>query len=403
MSSCSPSEGNRPSAEVADIFRDHLHELGSIGPQQWKVVNALISCRTARLGGHLYACDNCGQTLPVYNSCRNRHCPKCQAAARAKWLDQRMGELLPVEYFHIVFTIPDVLNRLVLVNKAVLYEILFRAAKETLLQSAINPKNLGARLGFLAILHTWGQNLLDHPHLHCLVPGGGLSSDRTRWISCRKGFFVSVKILSALFRGKFLDFLKSAYLNKQLKFPGQTSQFESAEAFQKLLNRAYAKNWIVYAKKPFAGPEQVLRYLGKYTHRVAISNHRLIDVREGIVRFRWKDYRHANAWKTMSVSTAEFMRRFLLHVLPTHFMRIRSYGMLSNRNKNENLAVCRSLLCGPSETEQSENQGLSSAHPTATTETATLCPNCHHGHLVSVLIIEPEPAYRGKTRRLDSS
>jgi hypothetical protein len=403
MSTCSPSEGNRPSVEVADIFRDHLHELGSIGPEQWKVVNALISCRTARLGGHLYACDHCGQTLTAYNSCRNRHCPKCQAAARAKWLDERMDELLPVEYFHLVFTIPDVLNHLVLVNKAVLYEILFRAAKETLLQSATNPKNLGARVGFLAILHTWGQNLLDHPHLHCLVPGGGLSSDGTRWISCRKGFFVSVKILSALFRGKFLDFLKNAYQNKQLQFPGQTSLFESWEAFQKLLNRAYAKHWVVYAKKPFAGPEQVLRYLGRYTHRVAISNHRIIDVRDGIVRFRWKDYKHANAWKIMSVSTAEFMRRFLLYVLPTGFMRIRPYGLLSNRNKNQNLAVCRNLLCDSSETEQSESQGLSSAQPTATTETAILCPNCHHGHLVSVMIIEPELFDPGKTKRLDSS
>jgi hypothetical protein len=235
------------------------------------------------------------------------------------------------------------------------------------------------------------------------VPGGGLSADSTRWISCRKGFFVSVIILSALFRGKFLDFLKSAYQNKQLKFPGQTLQFESGEAFQKLLNRAYAKNWVVYAKKPFAGPEQVLRYLGRYTHCVAISNHRLIDVLDGTVRFRWKDYRHAEAWKTMSDSTAEFMRGFLLHVLPPHFMRIRSYGLLSNRNENENLVVCRSLLCGSSKTRESQSQGLSSAQSTAITETVTLCPNCHHGYLVSAMIVEPERYYPGKTRSLDCS
>jgi hypothetical protein len=246
MLSLTPSkcEGQRPRWEVADIFRDHLDQLGKISAEKWKVVNALISCRTARLGGHVYECDHCGHTLNAYNSCRNRHCPKCQAKARSKWLKERMEELLPVEYFHVVFTIPDLLNPLTLINKEVVYEIQFRAAKETLVQSSANPKNLGARIGFLAILHTWGQNLLDHPHIHCVVPGGGLSLDGSRWISCPKGFFVSVKILSKLFRGKFLDYLKNAFQDHRLRFFGNSRNLEKPKEFQKLLDQAYSKPWV---------------------------------------------------------------------------------------------------------------------------------------------------------------
>ena len=404
MLCCSPApskcEGQRPRWEVADIFRDHLDSLGKISAEKWKVVNALISCRTARLGGPVYECDRCGHTLNVYNSCRNRHCPKCQAKARSKWLQERMEELLPVEYFHVVFTIPDLLNPLTLINKEVVYEILFRAVKETLVQSSANPKNLGARIGFLAILHTWGQNLMDHPHIHCVVPGGGLSLDGSRWISCPKGFFVSVKILSKLFRGKFLDYLKNAFQDHRLRFFGNSRDLEKPKEFRKLLDQAYSKPWVVYAKPPFAGPEQVLRYLGNYTHRVAISNHRILDVQDGVVRFRYKDYRDGNARKTMSLSASEFMRRFLLHVIPKRFVRIRCYGFLSNRNKKELLARCRELLEEPSEMEDTveEESGVGEAGIAE----LMLCPKCGEGRMIAVMILEPEPDFHSAFK-LDSS
>jgi hypothetical protein len=404
MLCCSPApsklQRQRPRWEVADIFRDQLDQLGKISAEKWKVVNALISCRTARLGGHVYECDHCGHTLNTYNSCRNRHCPKCQAKARSKWLQERMEELLPVEYFHVVFTIPDLLNPLTLINKEVVYEILFRAAKETLVQSSANPKNLGARIGFLAILHTWGQNLVDHPHIHCVVPGGGLSPDGSRWISCPKGFFVSVKILSRLFRGKFLDYLKKAFQDQRLRFFGNSRDLEKPKEFQKLLDQAYSKPWVVYAKPPFAGPKQVLRYLGNYTHRVAISNHRILDVQGGIVRFRYKDYRDGNARKIMALSASEFMRRFLLHVLPKRFVRIRCYGFLSNRNKKELLARCRELL-GES-TEMDETLEEESGVEEAGIAELMLCPKCGEGHMIAVMILEPEPGFQSAFK-LDSS
>jgi hypothetical protein len=305
-----------------------------------------------------------------------------------------------VEYFHVVFTIPDLLNPLALSNKAVVYEILFRAVKETLLQSSANPKNLGARIGFLAILHTWGQNLLDHPHIHCVVPGGGLSSDESRWVSCRKGFFVSVKILSKLFRGKFLDYLKKAFKDQRLHFYGNNRDLEKPKEFQKLLDQAYAKQWVVYAKPPFAGPKQVLRYLGNYTHRVAISNHRILDVQNGIVRFRYKNYKDGNTWKTMSLSAAEFMRRFLLHVIPKRFVRIRCYGFLSNRNKKRLLARCRELL-GESAVPE-DTVGEESDVEEFTMNESMLCPNCGEGHMIAVMIIDPQPGFHS-TVELDSS
>ncbi|MHA2497746.1 MAG: IS91 family transposase, partial [Candidatus Hodarchaeales archaeon] len=382
MSHCSRSEGKRPPFEVADVFRENLDKLEKLSPQQWKVVNAILSCRTSRMGGHVYECNRCGHRINSYNSCRNRHCPKCQALARAKWLEERMAELLPVEYFHVVFTIPDFLNPLALCNKEVVYAILFRAVKETISESASNPKNLGARIGFLAILHTWGQNLLDHPHIHCVVPGGGLSPDGNKWISSPRGFFIHVKILAKLFRGKFLDYLKKAFGDGKLHFYGKHKQLESQASFQRLLDKAYSKEWVVYAKKPFAGPEQVLKYLGNYTHRIAISNHRIVDIEDGKIIFKWKDYRDGGKRKLMSLQVAEFMRRFLLHVIPKGFVRIRSYGFLSNRNKRKLLATCRELLLDSAEEgkkDEQESGPWQQIIHSLTSEDPLLCPHCRQG------------------------
>jgi len=395
----------KPVIEVADIFRENLDKIGKISPEKWKVVNALISCRTARLGGHVYECDNCGHEIILYNSCRNRHCPKCQGLARAKWLDNRMKELLPVEYFHVVFTIPDILNRTALCNKEVVYDILFRAVKETLLEASLNPKNIGAKIGFLAILHTWGQNLLDHPHIHCVVPGGGLSPDGSSWISSKKGFLVSVKVLAKLFRGKFLDYLKQAFQDHKLHFYGENKELEIPKHFQKLIDQAYAKEWVVYVKKPFSGPKQVLQYLGKYTHRVAISNHRIIDVKDDRVIFKWRDYKDGNTMKTMSVSVEEFMRRFLLHVIPKKFVRIRFYGLLSNRNKKEMLIKCRALLHEDTNDDETaeENPDTGESLMVGISENDYLvCPECQKGKMFIVMVIEPETVLENICR-LDSS
>ncbi len=395
----------KPVIEVSDIFRENLDKIGKISPEKWKVVNAIISCRTARLGGHVYECDNCGHEIISYNSCRNRHCPKCQGLARAKWLDNRMKELLPVEYFHVVFTIPDILNRTALCNKEVVYNILFRAVKETLLEASLNPKNIGARIGFLAILHTWGQNLLDHPHIHCVVPGGGLSDDGSSWISSKSGFLISVKVLKKLFRGKFLDYLKRAFQDHKLHFYGENKELEIPKHFQKLIDQAYAKEWVVYAKKPFSGPKQVLQYLGKYTHRVAISNHRIIDVKDDRVIFKWRDYKDGNTMKTMSVSVAEFMRRFLLHVIPKRFVRIRFYGLLSNRNKKEMLIKCRELLyetTSDDETAEKNPDTEESLIVGISENDYLVCPECQKGKMFIVMVIEPKTVLEN-TCRLDSS
>lgn len=395
----------KPSHELADIFRENIERLGKLSPEKWKVVNALISCRTARLGGHMYVCDHCGHAMISYNSCRNRHCPKCQALARAKWLEERTKELLPVEYFHVVFTISNVLNRVALCNKETVYDILFRAVKETLLEASLNPKNLGARIGFMAILHTWGQNLLDHPHIHCVVPGGGLSPDGSSWIPCKRGFLVSVKVLAKLFRGKFLDYLKQAFQDHKLCFYGKNKDLEMPKRFQRLIDEAYSKEWVVYAKKPFAGPKQVLQYLGKYTHRVAISNYRIVDVKDDTVMFKWRDYKDGNIMKTMYLPVAEFMRRFLLHVIPKRFVKIRFYGILSNRNKKGMLRSCRELLNDDSNTDESVNENPDTEQEVMTGLTEKdylLCPECQKGHMIVVMVIEPE-TFLENTFRLDSS
>lgn len=340
----------RPSGlELAEIFRQHgadfLRTHGAqLSPEQRRVMRAISSCRTAVLGGHVEECDRCGARRISYNSCRNRHCPKCQALTKAQWLEEREAELLPVTYYHVVFTLPEEMAAIALQNQRVVYDLLFQATAETLRRIAADPRHLGAELGFLAVLHTWGQNLCHHPHLHCVVPGGGLSLDGRRWVACRRGFFLPVKVLSRLFRRLFLTALAQAQARGALVFHGRLRHLAEARLFRRTLAAVQRKEWVVYAKQPFGGPSQVLDYLGRYTHRVAISNHRLLNLAEGQVSFRWRDYRHGNQEKVMTLEAGEFLRRFLLHVLPRGFQRLRHYGFLSNRGRAEKLARCRVLL-----------------------------------------------------------
>ena len=327
----------RPALELAEIVRRHGHRLENLTGEQQRILRAIASCRTAALGGHVESCDQCHYRRIAYNSCRNRHCPKCQASACARWMEDRAAELLPVEYFHVVFTLPDTFNALALGNKRVVYGVLFDAVAQTLLEVAANPKRLGARIGFIGILHTWGQNLSLHPHVHCVVPGGGISSDG-KWISCKPGFFLPVRVLSKVFRGKFIDLLKRA------RGKGKLIGVENDDAFNQLLNASVKHDWVVYAKRPFGGPQQVLKYLARYTHRIAISNRRLVCTDNQTVTFKWKDYAHNNKPRTLTLDGGEFLRRFLLHAVPTGFMRIRHFGLLANRVRSDNLAVCRQRL-----------------------------------------------------------
>jgi len=337
----------RPRLEVADVLRTHGEEYRcrhSVSPPQARVMRRLSQCRTPALGGHVDACGGCGYQRVSYNSCRDRHCPKCQGHKRAAWLEGRLGRLLPVPYFHVVFTLPDRLNPLLLQNPALGYDLLFRAASQALLQLAADPKRLGAQVGVTALLHTWGQNLLYHPHLHCVVTGGGLSPDGGRWLHARQGYLLPVKVLGRLFRGKFLAGLKEAHGAGQLRLEGSVAGLADRRAFERWLTPLYQKDWVVYAKRPFGGAEQVFRYLGRYSHRVALSNDRLVSLEEGQVSFRWKDYADGHRAKVMRLSAEEFLRRFLLHVLPPRFVRIRHYGLLAGRNVDTRLARCRELL-----------------------------------------------------------
>lgn len=341
---------NRPPFEVADIIRavgDRFVERN----RSWlhwihiKVLNAIERCRTAALGGHKDRCSRCGYAAAIsYNSCRNRHCPKCQTNARDKWLAQRSEELLPVRYVHVVFTLPHELALLALQNKRLLYGLLFRASAETLLEIAADPKHLGAEIGFLSVLHTWGQNLLAHPHVHCVIPAGGLAPDHSHWIEPRYCFFLPVKVLSRVFRGKFVAGLQRAFAEGKLGFYGTLQPLANPKAFGSFLRTLFRNDWVVYAKPPFGGPEHVLQYLARYTHRVAISNHRLLSFAEGKVTFRWKDYAHGNKKRKMTLSAEEFLRRFLLHVLPRGFVRIRHFGFMANRQRTARIALCRQLL-----------------------------------------------------------
>ncbi len=389
---------DRPKIEVADVFRRYgaayrLQHGASLSVAQRRVMTAIESCRTAVLGGHLERCDQCGHERNAYNSCSDRHCPKCQSLARAEWLENRRSELLDTQYFHVVFTLPEQIAPIAYQNKKVVYGVLFRATAETLRTIAADPKHLGAEIGFFAVLHSWGQNLLHHPHLHCVVPGGGLSADGTQWISCRPGFFLPVRVLSRLFRRLFLEYLLQAFDTGKLDFFSSLEPLRDRSAFLRRLAPARETEWVVYAKRPFAGPEQVLDYVGRYTHRVAISNNRLLDIDQGKVTFRYKDYRHDSQQKTMTLDADEFIRRFLLHVLPTGFQRIRYYGFLCNRYRNEKLARCRQLLgmadCAPPAPEASRDYRDRCEELTGSS--LRECPVCHQGRMVRIAVLLPTP------------
>ena len=364
---------NRPPLEVADLVR----AAGGAFLERsrkwitWKHVKVLLAiarCRTAALGGHLDECTRCGHRAISFNSCRNRHCPKCQAAARERWLEKRRRELLPTRYVHVVFTLPRHLAPLVLQNKKIIYDLLFRTSAETLLEVARDPKHLGAEIGFFSVLHSWSQKLDLHPHVHCVVPAGGLSADGTRWIKPRYDFLLPVEVLSRVFRGKFHEALKRAFHDGKLNFLGDLKLLAQPRTFAAWLRPLFRKDWVVYAKPPFGGPQHVLRYLGRYTHRVAISNHRLVSFADGTVTFRWRDSAHHNEQKLLTLSVDEFLRRFLLHLLPEGFVRIRNFGFLANRRRATTLPLCLQLL---GSTPQANPQ------PTpASSSDVWLCPHC---------------------------
>jgi hypothetical protein len=353
---------SRPALEVADIFRDHgpawrKANAGHVSLGQIKVMSAIEHCRTAALGGHVARCEECDHTHIAYNSCRNRHCPKCQGAAAKQWLAEREAELLPVPYFHVVFTLPAPIGDIAYHNKAVIYDILFKATAETLVTIAADPKHLGARIGLTAVLHTWGSALTHHPHVHCIVPGGGLSPEGERWISCRPGFFLPVRVLSRLFRRLFLEKLAAAHEAGRLHFFGDHSPLADRGAFAAYLAPLRKIEWVVYSKPPFGGPQAVLAYLSRYTHRVAIANSRLLSLDDAGVTFKWKDYRakRRQRHKVMTLASDEFIRRFLIHVLPGGFHRIRHYGLLANGGRAENIARARELLAvSPTQSEPAD-------------------------------------------------
>jgi hypothetical protein len=373
---------SRPRLEVADIIRAHgqafLEAMGErLSSAKQRVLRRLAACRTAELGGHVERCDRCAYERIAYNSCRDRHCPKCQAQASADWLHARQADLLPVEYFHVVFTVPEEVARIALQNKKVVYGILFAASAKALQDIAADPRHLGAAIGFLSVLHTWGQTLHHHPHVHCVVPGGGLSPDGTRWMACKPGFFLPVKVLGRVFRGKFLALLKRAQEDGKLSFQGALGPLHDGAAFAARLRSLYEKDWVVYAKPPFGGPARVLKYLARYTHRVAISNHRLLAMKDGRVTFSYKDYARGQRQCTMTLDATEFLRRFLLHVLPRGFTRIRYHGLLAHRDRTAKLDRCRYLL-GQTTTPEWEAE----VREESAEGEENLCPRCKKGHMV---------------------
>jgi predicted Zn-ribbon and HTH transcriptional regulator len=388
----------RERLEVADIFRAHgaawrRARAGHVSLAQLKVMSAIESCRTAALGGHVAACQDCGHSHIAYNSCRNRHCPKCQGAAAKDWLAARQAELLPVEYYHVVFTLPAPIADIAYQNKAEIYGILFKAAAQTLITIAADPKHLGAHIGLTAVLHTWGSALTHHPHVHCIVPGGGISLDGERWISCRPGFFLPVRVLSRLFRRLFLEKLVAAHEAGRLSFFGNLRHLADSQAFDAYHSPLRKIEWVVYAKRPFAGPEAVLAYLSRYTHRVAISNSRLISLDDKKVTFKWKDYRTKgrDRQKIMTLATDEFIRRFLIHILPQGFHRIRHYGLFANGGRADNLARARQLLAMPPPEIRTDDD----AEPSAL---ALPCPHCG-GPMIIIETFERGQKPRGHAPR----
>jgi hypothetical protein len=401
---------SRPSLEVADIFRDHgpawrRANVGHVSLGQLKVMSAIESCRTAALGGHVERCEDCAHTRIAYNSCRNRHCPKCQGAAAKEWLADREAELLPVPYYHVVFTLPSPIRDIAYQNKAIIYDILFKAAAETLITIAADPKHLGARIGLTAVLHTWGSALTHHPHVHVIVPGGGISLDGQRWISCRSGFFLPVRVLSRLFRRLFLERLVVAHDADRLRFFGDHAPLAGRGAFIAHLAPLRKIEWVVYSKRPFGGPEAVLAYLSRYTHRVAIANSRLVALDDTGVTFKWKDYRAKGRerFKLMTLAVDEFIRRFLIHVLPSGFHRIRHYGLFANGGRAENITRARQLLNVPAvQSDTGDADGTDGSQPQALSYP---CPCCG-GHMVIIETFErgAAPRYRPTAPiRIDTS
>jgi hypothetical protein len=383
----------KPPLEVADIIRaagKHFidkHRSWLTGLHR-KVLSAIERCRTAALGGHRDRCSRCGHTVAIsYNSCRNRHCPKCLNNARKKWLSARHKELLPVPYVHLIFTIPHTLAPLVLHNKKLLYSLLFRASAETLLEIAAEPQRLGAEIGFFSVLHTWGQNLMHHPHIHCVIPAGGLSMDRKNWINPRYRFFLPRGVLADVFRGKFVDGLKRAFRQGELSLTGELQSLANKKEFHAFLHSAYRHRWVVDVKPPFGGPEYVLKYLAHYTHRVAISNQRLVSLTEGKVTFRWKDYRDGSKHKLMTLTVDEFLRRFLLHTLPPGFVRIRFFGFMANRRRARLLPICKSLLAT-----NPQQQSTPSDADSVEKQPTWLCPLCG-GPMVVIQRLTPEQIF----------
>jgi hypothetical protein len=391
---------SRPALEVADIFRDHgpawqIANAGHLSLNQLKVMSAIERCRTAALGGHVERCEDCSYTTIAYNSCRNRHCPKCQGGAAKQWLAERAADLLPVPYYHVVFTLPAALCDIAYQNKAAIYDLLFKASAETLLTIAADPKHLGARIGITAVLHSWGSAMTHHPHVHMIVPGGGIALDGSRWLSCRPGFFLPVRVLSRLFRRLFLKGLTAAHAADRLNFFGEHSALAKRQAFAAYLAPLRNTEWVVYAKRPFGGPEAVLAYLSRYTHRVAIANSRLIALDSNGVTFKWKDYRieGPDRYKVMTLKTDEFIRRFLMHVLPKGFHRIRHYGLFAKPARADNIARARQLLA----VSQAQAESVDADAANDTEPPINRCPCCG-GHMIII-----ERFNRGATPRYQPS
>jgi putative transposase/transposase-like zinc-binding protein len=393
----------RPRLEVAEVIRScrdaFLEQYGSgLTTEQRRALDDLTSCRTAALGGHVLECPDCGHQEVSYNSCGNRHCPKCQATAAARWLETQAADLLDTPYFHVVFTLPGALGPVALHNPREVYGLLMRAAAATLLEVAADPRHLGAEVGVLAVLHTWGQNLALHPHVHCVVTGGGLSPDASRWVAGRDDFFLPVRVLGRVFRGKFLAGLRAAFKHGRLRFSGQQTALARPERFHRLLAETVRTEWVVHAKAPFGGgAETVLKYLARYTHKAAISNHRLVDLVEGRVRFRWKDYVHGGRQGTMTLDAVEFVRRFLMHVLPSGFVRVRHYGLLANRHRREKLARCRELL-SVAVTPQADIDPTEPIPPAGRESTVTptrVCSRCGAGRMIVIAELPPMATTQG--------
>jgi hypothetical protein len=401
-----PRRRQRPAVELADIFRAHgsaYRRTHALSRAQRRAMRAIETCRTAALGGHRETCDTCGAERLAYNSCRNRHCPKCQTLAKERWLTARRAELLPVEYFHVVFTLPHALNALAQGNPRVLYTLLFRTVAATLTTFARDPRHLGGELGGTAILHTWGQNLSQHLHLHCVVPGGALSQDGTRWIAAPPGFLFPVRALAQVFRGKYLAALQRAFTTGQLVLAGSLAALAEPAAFAAWLVDLRQHAWVVYAKRPFGGPTQVLDYLGRYTHRVALSNERLVRHADGVVHFRWRDYADGDRVKVMALLADEFIRRFLLHVVPDGFVRIRHFGFLANRTRHAKLARCRALLGVSPSPAEAPSESVATIMLRLTGLDIERCPVCAQGRLRVTEILAPAPARTPRVPGLDTS